>query len=345
PLTEQQGQRADDDRLPCSGLTGERVQSGLETQRQALDDGEVENAQLDQHTRRNVEGPAGGAMCGSAARAAFVLEAPVQLAPQRVEEALRREAHERNGRLSAANDEPVLRTEVCAVLSIDGEDQLAGGGQDLDRDLDRVGQHQRPQPARVRPDRRRQDAVHGGVHYGSGRRQRVRGGARRRGEDDSVGGVLRDLLPVGTDEHREPNGAGEAALMQDGIIQGEERRSLVPVAIDHARFQREPLVQPVVTAEDARQRILELVWRDRREEAEVAEVDAEHGDAARRDESRAAQQCAVTAERDEQVDVVGAELRRAGEQVEQFLLRTDLDVLRLELSAQYVDGLREAIAV
>src|SRR5690606_39771263 len=52
-----------------------------------------------------------------------------------------------------------------------------------------------------------------------------------------------------------------------------------------------------------------------------------------------------TAERDEQVDVVGAELRRAGEQVEQFLLRTDLDVLRLELSAQYVDGLREAIAV
>src|SRR5690606_14188626 len=54
-LTEQQGERADDDRLACAGLARERVQPGFEAERQALDDGEVENAQLDQHTRRFME--------------------------------------------------------------------------------------------------------------------------------------------------------------------------------------------------------------------------------------------------------------------------------------------------
>src|SRR5690606_37307780 len=88
-LAEQQRESADDDRLACAGLAGQRVQPRLEPQRQALDNSEVEDAQLDQHTRRFMGYSWCGAMDGSAAlAAALVLEAPVQLAPQCAEEAL-----------------------------------------------------------------------------------------------------------------------------------------------------------------------------------------------------------------------------------------------------------------
>src|SRR5207237_7979889 len=48
-LAEQQTQRANDDRLPRTGLPGEHVEAGRQRQRNLLNDGEVPNAQLSHH--------------------------------------------------------------------------------------------------------------------------------------------------------------------------------------------------------------------------------------------------------------------------------------------------------
>src|SRR5690606_16186786 len=51
PLPEQEGQRTDDDGLPCSRLAGQDVQPRSEPDGDAVDDCEVLDAQLEEHTR------------------------------------------------------------------------------------------------------------------------------------------------------------------------------------------------------------------------------------------------------------------------------------------------------
>jgi hypothetical protein len=48
-LTEQEAERADDDRLAGAGLARQHVEAARQRQRQRLDDGEVADAQLGQH--------------------------------------------------------------------------------------------------------------------------------------------------------------------------------------------------------------------------------------------------------------------------------------------------------
>ena len=116
-----------------------------------------------------------------------------------------------------------------------------------------------------------------GVEDRSARRQRVGGGAGRRGDDDAVG--AQRIGEAAVDLDRAFDHAAERAAVDDDVVQREQRHVAVAFARDRHREQRAALLD-VAAVEHRVERRLHARERDVGQEAQAALVDADR--AARR---------------------------------------------------------------
>src|SRR5690606_28421128 len=141
------------------------------------------------------------------------LDPPVQLAPERAEEALPREPYERDLGTPPADEGAVARGDRRALLPVDRQEHLFSRRPDFDRD-DRFRRADgRPDGQGVGAARGREDTVHGGRDDGAAGRERVGGRARGRGDDDPIRAVRADLLAVVANVDGEADDASETALV------------------------------------------------------------------------------------------------------------------------------------
>src|SRR6185295_17515874 len=95
----------------------------------------------------------------------------------------------------AADADPVAVAEAGQRLHVEVHGRIAAGD-DLDLDLAAVGDDDRPVREVVRGDRHQRPAGDLRVQDGAASRQRVRGRAGRRADDEAVGAQLGDELVV-----------------------------------------------------------------------------------------------------------------------------------------------------
>ena len=143
-------------------------------------------------------------------------------------------------------------------------------------------------------------------HDRAARRERVRGGAGRRGDDQAVGRVRGERRAVDRDLRR--TSVPAVRFSSTASLSAHQRPARRPADSTRDR-EHHPLRDRVVAREQAVERGVELVGLDLGEVAELADVDAEDGDAGLVDELDRAQHRAVAAEADHQVEPVGERAR------------------------------------
>ena len=171
-------------------------------------------------------------------------------------------------------------------------------------DRARVGDRDRAVGERVRRDRHEQDRRHMRMHDRSRRGQRVRGGAGRRGDDQSVG--THCVHEHAVDLHGEVDHAALRAAACDDLVQ-RDRRAVVAAGAPDRRLQQRAALLDVAAREHRRERVLHRRERDVGEEAEPALVHADQRDVVAREAPRDGQHRSVAADDDGDVDA-GAEV-------------------------------------
>src|SRR2546425_7909472 len=153
--------------------------------------------------------------------------APVQLAPQALEEALRAEPDQQDGSLRAPHVETLPRLNRRTHLTIEGDEHfIAPRRNRLDRDDGGGRQDERAHRERVRANGRDDNGIDRRRDDRSAGRHRVRGRTRRRADDDPVRRILCDLVTI--DRHLETDDARDAALVHDYVV---EHQRLNPAAL------------------------------------------------------------------------------------------------------------------
>src|SRR3989454_7746585 len=288
PLAEQQGQGIDDHRFPGARLPGEDVEARLEWKGDVGDDGEIADALLCQHLRSHPDAQV----------------APVQLAPQALEEALQAEPDQQDGTLRATHLEALARLNRRAHLPIEGDEHFVAPRRNrLDRDDGGGRQDERAHRERVRADGGDDDRIDGRHDDRSSRGHRVRGRTRGRADDDAVRRILRDLVTI--DGHFETDDARQATFVDDDIVQHEGLDSAAFGALaGNCCLEREPRLGRVRAAHDGVEHKIKGVGCRGREKAYTAEIESEDRGIRPIQKARTAQQCPISAERDEEVEAL-----------------------------------------
>ena len=127
--------------------------------------------------------------------------------------------------------------------------------------------------------------------------------------------------------------------MHDEVVERVVLVHLVAVRVQHARLEREALIEEVIAGGEAVERGLDLVLARRGEEAEVARVHAEQREPVPEDGSGGAQQRPVPAQRDDHVDLFALQVERGGvgRVVRDGLLEANLHPARLGGAADVVE--------
>ena len=303
PAAEQQIERVGQHGLARTGLPRQDVEPWREAQLGLLDQQEVLDPELVEHARWSTSAPRRiGPVCNRlVTSSAGATGQPPELLPQPAVEGRpgllrehRRVGHEPGPqlgpRLERARRAAVDR-EVHAVLRPAQDPQPVVG-----RDDQRAGRE------RVRRDERHPEALHAPRHDRAAVGEVVARRAGGRADHDPVAAHRADLLAV--EEVRQLRDAVAHAPVQRDVVEGEVR-ALVDPHVD--RREVEPLELP---AERPREALGHLVGVDGGEEADLAEVHREDGHARAGVGPQRAQDRAVAAERDAEVDVGQARSRR-----------------------------------
>src|SRR5438876_8458543 len=234
--------------------------------------------------------------------------APMQLAPQALEEALRAEANEEDGMFSAADLELLARLDRRPHLAVERHEHLVSPGRNrLDRDHRGRSEDQGSNREGVGADGGDDNRVDGRNDDGSARRHRIRRRSRRSAHDDPVRRILRDFVAI--DRHLEVNDARDSALVDDDVVEDERLdASGFRALARYARLQRQARFDGVGAPHDGVQRSVEIVRTGTRQESDASQVEAHDRRIRAIEEARAAQQGAVAAQRDETVQISGRHL-------------------------------------
>ena len=134
--------------------------------------------------------------------------------------------------------------------------------------------HHRPGEQRVGADRHHQQRLDLGPDDRAAGAEVVRRGAGRRGADDPVAAPPGERTAVDLDDHLEHPLPG--GLLDAGLVEREGAEDDLAVAV-HAHVERHPVLGGVAPVDDRVDRGVDVVVLRLGEEADVAEVDAEHG--------------------------------------------------------------------
>ena len=227
----------------------------------------------------------------------------MELLPEPLEEALGAEADQMDRSRGAAHLEALARLNRRAHLAVERDEHLITPGRDrLDRH-DRVcRQDKRPDGEGVRADRRHDDGIDGRHDDRSAGRHRVRRRAGGRADDDPVGRVLRDFIPV--DRDFEPHDARDAALVHHNVIEDERLLDSTRLrALPHdRRLQRESWLGGIGLPRDRIERPVERVRTCSRQESDATQVQTEDRRVGPVQEPGASEQSAVAAKRDQTIE-------------------------------------------
>src|SRR5437773_252784 len=224
-------------------------------------------------------------------------DAPAELGAQHVVVDPVRRAHERDRRAPLAHLDHVAGGEPRALLPVDGEERVRLAPPDRDADHGARPQHHGAVRERVGRDGREEDDLHRRLDDRPADGQRVCRGAGRRRDDHAVGAVGGEREPV--HRHPELDDAGDGAVRDDHVVQGPVAAANAPRPLE-ACGERHAAVELVAAGDHARQHGHRLGLDDRGQEAELAQVDAEDGDAGV-GPPRDGEERSVTAQDDDQV--------------------------------------------
>src|SRR6266540_2979867 len=222
-----------------------------------------------------------------------------KLRPDQAVEVGRGDPDEQRGEVATDDLDQRARLELADGAAVDALDHRRALGQHLEPDHLVGVQHQRAVEDHVRRDRGQQQRVHPRRDDRAARREAVGGGARRGRDDQPVGRVAREQPLADVDGERgQPFPCG---LLEHHVVDGQIRGD--HLAADHdPGAQGGAALHPVMPGPDRLQRVGEAVRLDLGEEAEPAEVHAEHGHLRLQHEPERAQQRAVAAEHHHQVE-------------------------------------------
>ena len=166
--------------------------------------------------------------------------------------------------------------------------------------------HDRADRRQVGGDRRDDEVPADRVDDRAAGRERVAGRAGRAGDDEAVGDERGEVRVVDLDV--EPADAGQRAAGDHDVVEGEVAvtgrwRASAPcgrAAAQDPALERHPLVDPVVAVDDRAEDRLEVAGLGLRQEADLAEVDAEERHVDLGDRPGRPQERAVAAEHDQQ---------------------------------------------
>ncbi len=223
-----------------------------------------------------------------------------------------RKAHDADAVRRAPHGERFAEGERGARLPVHGDQQLLGRVLGLHAHHPVGGEHQRPDGQRVGRYRRDEQRVERGKEDRTAGRQRVRRGTGGRADHHAVGGVAGDGLLVG--RHAQRDDAGEAALVEDHVVEGEPVLPRFAGGIEDEGVERDARLHGVVAVGEAGERRLELIGLRDGEEAQPAQVHAEDRHLAGLEQARAAEQRAVAAQGEQGIErrrIVERRARRA----------------------------------
>ena len=186
---------------------------------------------------------------------------------------------------------------ACLASSVDGYQEVMVATLHGERNLLVVGQRQRTDGETVRRHSHDANVPAAGQHDRSAHAECIAGTARRRVDDEPVGLVRRQVLPV--DVHADAYHAAVVALEHSHLVQGKGiglRLPLGVVDLEHAaRFLAQTAGEEVV------ERRGDVVQREARQKSQPAGVDAEDGNLLLPHPHRRGQERAVAAHADSQV--------------------------------------------
>ena len=146
----------------------------------------------------------------------------------------------------------------------------------------------------MRRNRSNHDRLDGGDHHRTASREAVRRRTRWRANHNPIRRVGPNAFPI--DENVEPDHAGKSALVQDEIIQSPPLLAGLAVSVDGARGEGHPRLSDVISTRQILERRLEILALTAGEKSEPAKVDAENWNVASIEKAGAAQECAVSAQ-------------------------------------------------
>ena len=222
---------------------------------------------------------------------------PVQLVAQGREVAPAARMQEAGTVRRAAHVDPVAVDQAGERLHVEVHAGVAAGD-DLDRHGAGVGHDDRPVREVVRRDRHHHPAGDARMQDRPAGRERVRGRAGRRADDQAVGAQVGDEIAVDLDLQLDHAGGGAAA--DDHVVEGEALEDAGAVALDVA-LEHRPLLFVVLALEDGGERRLVAAEGDVGDEAEPALVDADERRAVAGELAGDAEHRAVAAEDDRDV--------------------------------------------